>query len=273
MAVSINSLRRVRAVSPPRLTFYGPPGVGKTTLASEFPEPIFLQVEDGTPGDVELTTFGILKTYSDVMQAIGLIYDQKLPFRTVVLDSMTEMQRLIFAETCARGDEKGNIKQNIEDFGYGKGYVYAQRIVQELVEALNLLRTDRNMAIVMIAHSTVERFDDPESVSYDRYDIDLHGKIKGQIERDMDGIFLLKQKVSIEKEEVGFNKERALAKGGSQVWLHANPKPAYVAKNRYGIKDALYVRGKGFSSLEPFFPKFGEEVVADENESQRADAA
>lgn len=271
MAVSLSSLRRVRADSPPRLAFYGPPGVGKTTLASEFPDPIFLQVEDGTPGDVELNTFGILKTYGDVMQAIGLIYDQNLPFKTVVLDSMTEMQRLIFAETCARGDEKGNVKQNIEDFGYGKGYVYAQRVVQELVEALNMLRRDRNMAIILIAHSTVERFDDPESVSYDRYDLDLHGKIKGMIERDMDGILLLKHKVSIEKEEQGFNKERALAKGGSQVWLHANPKPAYVAKNRYGIKDAIYTRGKGFESLAPFFPQFGDAKDADAG--QQADAA
>ena len=271
MAITLESLRRVRATNPPRLLFYGPAGVGKTTLAQEFPDPIFLQTEDGTPGDVELNTFGLLKSYGEVMEAIGVIYDQNLPFKTVVLDSMTEMQRLIFAETCARGDEKGNQKQNIEDFGYGKGYVYAQRVTQELVEALNLLRRDRNMAIILICHSTVERFDDPESVSYDRYDLDLHNKIKGMIERDMDGIFLLKHKVSIEKEEQGFNKERALAKGGSQVWLHANPKPAFVAKNRYGIKAAIYTRGKGFEMLAPSFPKFGDEPAADDG--QQADAA
>lgn len=272
MAITLNSLKKVRAVDPPRVLIYGPAGIGKTTLASEFPAPIFLQVEDGTPGDVEINTFGLLPTYGAVMEAIGLIYDQNLPFSTLVLDSATEMQRLVFNETCARGDDKGHAKANIEDFGYGKGYVYAERIWRELLEALHMLRRDRNMAIVMIAHSKVERFDDPETVSYDRYEIDLHGKSKGPIERDMDAILLLKSPVTIQKEEQGFNKERVRAEGGSQVWMHATPKPAFVAKNRYGIPSKLpYNRGNGFADLSRFFPPWWQEAAP--AEAQAADAA
>ena len=50
MAINISQLRRIRATDPPRVLIYGPPGMGKTTLASEWPDPVFLQVEDGTPG-------------------------------------------------------------------------------------------------------------------------------------------------------------------------------------------------------------------------------
>lgn len=251
----LNRLRRVKADQPPRVLIYGQPGIGKTTFASEFPNPVYLQVEDGTPAGLELASFGLLKTYREVMQAIGELYDNAddLGFNTVVLDSVTAMQRLVFAETCDRGDEHGNRKQNIEDFGYGKGYVNAQRIWQELLEALHLLRDDKNMAIVLIAHSTIERFDDPESVSYDRYEIDLHKKSVGAIEQGMDAILLLKNKVSIEKEKGGFNKERAIGKGGSTVWVSLNPKPAYVAKNRYEIEDFIYQKGSGFDHLAKKF--------------------
>lgn len=256
MAISLSDLRTVRADKPPRILVYGPPGIGKTTLASEFPSPVFLQIEDGTPGDLELTSFGKLDTYNQVIDALSALYTEKHDYQTLVLDSISEMQKLVFAETCARGDDKGNAKVNIEDFGYGKGYVYAQRIWQELLDGLNALRRDRNMTIILIAHSVIQRFDDPETVSYDRYTIDLHKGSVGTIEREMDAILLLKQPVTVKTEESGFNKERAIASGTSVVLIHATGKPAWTAKNRYGIPaSARYDKGKGYEVLAPYFPE------------------
>lgn len=268
MAISLANLRQVRAEKPPRICLYGPPGIGKTTLASEFPAPVFLQIEDGTPGDVELVSFGQLQNFGQVMDALGALYTEDHDFRTVVVDSVTELQRLVFAETCERGDEKGNAKANIEDFGYGKGYVYAQRVWQDFLNGVNALRNERGMTIILIAHSSVERFDDPETVSYDRYEIDLHGKSVGAVERDMDAILLLKKPVTTEKEDAGFNKERHRAKGQSVTMIHATGCPAYIAKNRYGMPDKLrYDRGKGYSVLAPYFPGHAEAAPAAKKEA------
>jgi hypothetical protein len=256
MAIDIKHLIKVRADNPPRLVIYGEQGAGKTTLASQFPDAIFLQTEDGTPDGVELDSFGLLESFGDVMDAIRTIYDDNLPFRTVVLDSLTAMQRLVFAETCRRGDEHGKPMQDIEAFGYGKGYVKAQGVWLELLEGLLALRRDLGMTILLIAHSKIVKFDDPESASYDRYEIDLHDRSKAVLTPEMDGVLFLKTSVSIEKEKQGFNKERARAVGGAQVWMHARGRPAFVAKNRYGIPDkVLYAPGKGFEVLAPYLPE------------------
>ncbi len=258
MAVSIANLRRVTADKPARILIYGPPGIGKTTLGAEFPNPVFLQTEDGTPAGTEIVSFGHLQSYRDVMQAIGELYEQPHDFKTVVIDSVSALQKMIFVETCERGDDKGNRKKNIEDFGYGKGYVYARNIIMEFIEAINLLRNHRGMMVVLIAHSKIERFDDPESVSYDRYAIDMHDKLVGEIEREMDAILLLKKDVTIQKEESGFNKERALGSGGSSVWINTVGRPAYVAKNRFGAEmpeKLLFRPGQGYAALAPFLPQ------------------
>ncbi len=236
MALSLDNLRSVRAVAPPRLLVYGPPGEGKTTFASEFPDAVFLQIEDGTPGGIELQSFGRLTSYGQVVEAIQALLNEEHGFRTVVVDSVTELQKLIFAETCARGDEKGNAKANIEDFGYGKGYVYAQRVTAEFLDGMDALRDVKGMTVILIAHSSIERFDDPEASSYDRYRIDLHKQVVGAIERDMDCIFLLKKPVVVEKEEAGFNRERARAKDTGDVrLLHTIGRPAFIAKNLYPV--------------------------------------
>lgn len=258
MAISLANLRQMRAAdAPPRLLIYGPPGIGKTTLASEFPAPVFLQLEDGTPEGVTVDGWGRaeLTGFEAVMGAITALYNDDHAFQTLVVDSITEMQKLVFAETCARGDEKGNAKKNIEDFGYGKGYVYAGKVWADFIDGVNALRRDRGMTIVLIAHSTVERFDDPETVSYDRYEIDLHAKGVGAIEREMDAILLVKQDVVVKTEDVGFNKERSIGGGGGNVWIHARGKPAFVAKNRYGIPDkVIYRRGAGYAELAKYLP-------------------
>lgn len=262
MAVDWNSLTQRKRPRPPAMLLYGPEKSGKTTLASEFPGAVFLQTEEGD-GVLDLASMGKIESFSDLMEAIGMLYEREHAFQTVVLDSVSALQPLIWAETGERGDDKGNKKKRIEDFGYGKGYIYALAVWQEVLDGLNALRRDRGMTIIMIAHSKIERFDDPETVGYSRYEIDLHDKARDFLKREVDIVMLLKADVSVKSEDAGFNKSRAIGQGGRSVWMHATSRPAYAAGNRYGLPEkTLYEPGKGYDVLAPFFPHLADAAAS-----------
>lgn len=250
MALSLSNLKRVRADLPARIIIYGPPGMGKTTLASEFPAPVFLQAEDGTPGDLELMSFGHLQSFAAVMDALTALYAEEHAYKTVVVDSLSELESLIWAETAQR-----NSWQSIEQPGYGRGYVEADRVWSEFIEGLNALRRQRGLCIVLIGHATVERFDDPTSQSYSRYDIDLHKRAKATLDREVDAIFLVKQEVAVVKEDAGFNKQRAIGMSGDARWIYTEGRPSYAAKSRYPMPDRLlFKRGAGYAALAQYLP-------------------
>jgi hypothetical protein len=224
--------------------------MGKTTLASEWPNPVFLQAEDGTPGDLELASFGPIVAYDDILDALGALYNDEHDRRTVVLDSLDRVEPMVWAKVCHdRGWE------SIETPGYGRGYIEVDAYWRVLIDGFNALRHDRGMNVVYIAHSSVITVDDPMTQSYSRFDIRLHKRATGIFQDECDVILFLNQDVVV-KSESAKKGARTRADGGGNRWVYASPRPAFVAKNRYSIPDKIvFERGKGFEKLAPHFPK------------------
>ncbi|RMF18548.1 MAG: ATP-binding protein [Deltaproteobacteria bacterium] len=151
------------AVRPRRTLIYGVHGVGKSTFGAMAEKPIFIQTEDGL-SDIECDRFPPATSYADVLAALGALYTEQHEYLTVVIDSLDWLERLIWSEVCAkRGVE------SIEDIGYGKGYVFALTQWREVLAGLDALRNDRGMSVILLAHSAIEKFANPETETYDRY--------------------------------------------------------------------------------------------------------
>jgi hypothetical protein len=119
-----------RNPAPRRVMLYGTHGIGKSTFASRAPKPVFIQTEDGL-GEIDCDKFALTTTFDQAMQALSELYTDKHPYRTVVVDSLDWLERLIWGEVC----RKRNV-ESIEDIGYAKGYVFALTQWREFIGGL-----------------------------------------------------------------------------------------------------------------------------------------
>lgn len=249
MAMTLDSMVKRTSSNPPMMLFYSRPGLGKTTLASEFPNAAFIQTEDGA-GDLELTTFKDrpLASYEEVCEAVELLFQDGHDFKTVVIDSLDHLEPLVWDYTC-----RANKWASIEEPGYGKGYIETDRHWQKLLTGFSALRA-RGMTVIFLAHEEVKTFNDPMRDSYDRYQIRLHKRARGLFEDTCDVIGFMDSVISTTEEKGGFAKTKKASGSGQRV-LHTSERPTFTAKSRYAMPDSVLINpGQGYAALAPYLP-------------------
>ena len=245
MAISLKSLRHSTALTPPRILVHGVAGIGKTTFAAGAPDPALIITEDGL-GTLDVTHFPLAKTFDEVMEALAALYTEDHQFKTVVVDSVDWLEPLIWRRAC-----KDHGWSSIEDAGFGKGYVAALDLWREYLEGLNALRDERGMTVIQIAHTDIKRFDSPEHEPYDRYIIKLHARAAALLQEHSDVVLFANYRISTVKSDVGFNKKVTRALGSGERVLYTAERPAFLAKNRYGLPDSLPLSWAAFAEAMP----------------------
>ena len=245
MAISLASLKRTSERKPPRLLIYGTAGIGKTTLGTNAPAPVFIQTEDS---EVGCPTFGLLKTYDEVMEAMASLVTEDHDFKTVVLDSLDWLEPIIWRETC-----RLNKWASIEDPGYGKGYAAALDTWRVVLDGFNALRDERGMAVIILAHCEIKRFDSPETEPYERYQIKLQKAASALVQEHVDAVLFANYRVSTVKADAGFNRKAVRGVGAGDRRLYTTERPAFLAKNRFGLDDSLDLDWAKLAAGIPYF--------------------
>ena len=118
--------------------------------------------------------------------------------------------------------------------GYGKGYTALQeRFTKDLLNRLDRVIA-KGVNVVLLAHAQMRKLESPDEPPYDRWELKVSKKVAPIVKEWSDILLFMNYSIKV-VEENGRNK----AKGTAKRLMHANHRPTYDAKNRYGLGDDM----------------------------------
>lgn len=250
--MSILDRIKITQPKPPRITLYGKPGIGKTSLASTFPRPLFLLTED--PCITGLNTIPISLTFEEFWKNVNDILElEQFPFDTIVVDTVSKLDILVSDYILSKEPKATTLAAACG--GYGAGYAKAAQVHRAIKSKLDLLQ-ERGIAVIYISHMTTKTYKSPEAEDYDIYSIvACHDKVREVYIDDVDATLFCRQKSYITETESG----RSLVKNSGQLIIVTGVNEVNVSKNRYNMPAEISMSFKDISKYIPFYKSKEEE--------------
>ena len=226
MEFEITNTRQAR---PQKVVIYGPEGIGKTTFASQFPDPLFIDTDDRGTSFIDARRLPYPKDWDELLNEVNFVATKR-PAKTLVLDTMDKAE-LMAKEWLLK---KHNWKL-MDAAGYGTKYVAWTDEIIRLLNGLNLV-TQAGINVVVVAHAKLVKREQPDEVGrYDRWELKLdRDKNSALLKEWADLLLFADYKTTVVTDSNGHGK----AQGGQRV-MYTTHKPAWDAKNRLRLDDQL----------------------------------
>lgn len=216
-----------KQIKPLKCVMYGPEGIGKTTFASRWPRPLFLDFEGGT-GRMNVDRVPVA-SYPELEQVMAHIAQDHADYRTLVFDTADWLDRQITRAVCDAAGKKG-----IEEFGYGKGFTFLAEKWAAFLDRLNRFGESTGLHIVFLAHATLRKFEQPdESGAYDRWELKCAKSVCPLLKEWADMLLFANYKTIVVNDS-----GKSKVSGGKRV-IYTTHHPCWDAKNRFGFPDEL----------------------------------
>lgn len=229
--MQITKGKRARAQ---RVVIYGPEGIGKSSLAAQFPNPLFIDTE-GSTDNMDVTRADKPTSWTMLMNHIAFVKANPTICQTLVIDTIDWAEALALQYICAQ-----NGKIGIEDFGWGSGYTYLIEEIGRLLDRLQEL-VELGINVVLTAHAQVKKFTKPDELGgYDRYELKLSNKktetnVSAKVKEWADMVLFLNYNTYIITDE---KTKKQKAQGGQRV-MQTTHSPSWDAKNRHNLPEEL----------------------------------
>jgi len=252
--MSILNQIQVTGALAPRITIYGAPGIGKSTLASQFPDPLFIMTEQ--TGLIGVKAIEPVSTFSEFWKNIkSLLKEDKLPFKTIVLDSISKLDNLvvnhILDSEMPRKDGTKASSLATACGGYGAGYQAAQ-VAHKAIKSLFDGFQEKGITVVYIGHLSSVKHKAPDLEDFDKYSIVMSSeKSKEPYIDDVDLVAFCRLKSYVSDTESG----RTLINSTNERIVLTGVSDGHVSKNRFNMPNEIPMKYEEIAKHIPFLMK------------------
>ena len=157
-----------------KVVVYGPEGIGKSTFASKFPDPVFIDTE-GSTNSMDVARLPKATSWQNLLDQVDYIRTHPDVCKTLVVDTIDWAESMCIQFICDKHRKFG-----IEDFGYGNGYTYVKEEIGRFLNRLSEV-VEAGVNVVLTAHAQIKKFEQPDELgAYDRWELKLGKKTTSQ---------------------------------------------------------------------------------------------
>lgn len=223
-----------------RVVIYGPEGIGKSTLASQFPSPVFIDVE-GSTEHMDVARTPRPKSWTAVREQLKSLRADPRGYKTIVIDTIDWAEDMLSEDLVASAASEKI--RGIEDFGYGKGFTMLGERFGKFLNFLTEMQ-EEGWNVVLLAHTHIRKFEQPDEIgAYDRYEPKLTKKCYPLLKEWAHALLFCNFKTYAVEVEKGKKKGQ-----GKQRVMYTTYHPCWDAKNRWELPDEVEM------SFEPLAP-------------------
>lgn len=213
-----------------RLVAYGAEGIGKSTFASRFPAPLFIDLEGGTK-QLEVDRYPAPDSWLMLLEEIDSVIEDPGDYETLVIDTIDRAEVLLTAQLL---DEAGVDSIEKVGGGYGKGYTaLKERFLKDFLNRLDKVIA-KGVNVTLVAHANSRKFETPDTPPYDKWELKISKQVAPIVKEWADILLFMNYRVMVIEEN-----GRSKARGKGERMMYATHRPTYDAKNRYGLPDEM----------------------------------
>lgn len=217
-----------KVIRPQKVVIYGAEGIGKSTLAAQFPNPLFIDTEGGT-AQLDVRRIEKPGSFDELISVVNEVAADPNICKTLILDTADWAEQMCIAGVCAKYKKAG-----IEDFGYGKGYTYLSEEYTRLLNAFDSVIA-AGIHVVITAHAKMRKFEQPDEMgAYDRWEMKLSKQVAPLLKEWCDLLLFCNYKTFV----VTAQNETKKVQGGKRV-MYTSHHPCWDAKNRHGLPEEI----------------------------------
>lgn len=252
------NIQKGKLQDPQRAVIYGPEGIGKSTLSSMFPKPLFLDWE-GSTSDLDVDRITV-DDYEEGKKILNDLRQNPLGYKTLIIDTIDWVE-----VRMAQYISEENKVDSLAEIGYNRGY---EMLADEMFRFVTFLRhftEDQKMNVVLCSHAAINPMELPDQQgSYNFYTLDLHKKVLPTVKEWATMILFINWQMKLVNKDADTKGKDPKKKGvgGEHRIIFTEHRAAFDAKNRKGLPPQIEWKTLNTFPLAALFDAKAEKITA-----------
>lgn len=238
MAFKLSDVKRGIEQEPRKIVIYGPPKLGKSTLAGSTKNALMIPTEDRV-SHIDCDKTPVLESYNEILEIFNTLLNEKHTYKRVIIDTLDWFEPLLHQYVCEKNEFKSITDESNKETNFYKGLKYHAVIGwRNFLANCDVLR-ENGFDIIFVAHSRIESSNLPDSDAYDKYVMKIDKNAVSVVEEWADVIAFYDKEIFVTKSDEKSINKKGKAIGKNKRILHlSGTNPAMISGNSYGLSDA-----------------------------------